>query len=200
MASSEVEICNLGLARIGHTKFISSLDDSTPEGRVSKNLYTQARDATLGAAQWPFAQKRADLSELSLTRDGWAFVYAMPVDCLVAREIWSGNRNARRDELVPYAIEYDPSAKNIILSDVEDASLIYTARIENVFLYPPHFIEALAWRLGGDFALALALRPDVESLARARYRIAIEYAMATALSEGVPDVEPDSEIISVRGA
>jgi hypothetical protein len=64
VAASEAAIANLALLNIGHTKFITALDDATTEAEVCNLVYAQTRDEMLGAFRWPFAKKRATPSPL----------------------------------------------------------------------------------------------------------------------------------------
>jgi hypothetical protein len=134
MATSEAEICNKALARIGHKVFIDDLEtDQSEEAEVARLFYADERDSLLMEAPWPFAVRRALLAEVNYTtepaRDGWARIYKLPADLLEPLYIWPGGitvptnistplgavdplritwqnpRTPRADQRIPFAIE-----------------------------------------------------------------------------------------------
>lgn len=204
MALSEVAICNQALARVGSSEFINSLDEPTTEARACKVLYADARDAVLVAGPWPFATRRALLAEIAGsgvppyagTETGWAFRYALPADCLVAREVWAGERNPLAP--IPFATGYGSTGR-VLLADVANAQLEYTAVVVTPAAFDPGFTDALAWRLAGDLALSLQARPDFEPLCRARYEAALSRALATAVGERQQEAPRTNRYLASRG-
>jgi len=199
VASSEVEICNKALARAGVNSFITALDNATAEAASCRVLYPPCRDALLATSPWPFAKRRATLAPLSnVTRTGYLYAFLLPADCLVVREIWSGHRRPRADQRIPYAIHNAVDGR-ILCTDLSAPDIEYTARVTNVTLYHPLFEEALTWALAADLALSLAKDIRQEQLARVRSEQMLTRAQAVALSEDQMDVEPQSELITIRG-
>lgn len=201
MPSTAEELCNVALARVGQKRDL--LDDfaadTTEAAELCRALYPVARDAILASAPWSFATKRATLADLDDPRSGWAYTYALPTDCLVARELYAGSRNPTADERIVFAIEYDATtAKRVLVTDQEDAELVYTAALEAVPLFPPLAQEAIAWRLASDLALALTVKPQVGlAMAQGAAR-ALATAIAADFREGREDLQPDSEFIRER--
>lgn len=78
--SSEVDICNLALARLGDAATVSSIDP--PEGSAQAEhcatFYPIARDALLEMHPWGFATKRVTLALLSSAWPEWTYCYAQP--------------------------------------------------------------------------------------------------------------------------
>ncbi len=205
MATEAVQICNMALRRIGSSKTIDDLEtDATEEAAACRDLYEPARDFLLAERPWPFAIKRAELAELVTDeRAGWEFVYSLPVDCLIARSIWAGMRQPPVESRIPFATEHDASVGTVLLTDLEATAtdpvvLLYTARVETVTLYPPGFVETLAWRLAADLAIALAVEGGMEERARRKADEALARAFSIARGEGY-DPDPDPELIRVRG-
>lgn len=210
MATSEAGICNLALMRVGQTKTIDSLGDNTAEARACKLIYAQARDSLLALVPWPFAQRRASLVLVGEVEDDlgleptWEYAYALPGDCLQARGLFCGLRNPRPDERVAYAIEGHATHGRLLLTDLEatdddPAELTYTAKIEDVTLYPPHFVDALAWALAAELAGPLPVDERREQRARQGYELALQRAAAVALNEGDHDPAPTDAITASRG-
>jgi hypothetical protein len=191
MADSEVEICNLALLKVGVKTLMSALDEQSNEGLVSKTVFPQVRDYCLTDWQWTFATARAQLAELDADsqeqRDGWAYAYALPENCLKSRGVYPGTRSPALDNLIPSAIELNNDGDGLILlTDVQDAQLIYTRRVFNVKLFPPKFVAALVWALAAEFVLNLPLKPELEKFARDRY-------MAARNSAGADDANSTHE-------
>lgn len=168
--SSEIEICNLALSHVGAYR-ISALTDATKEAIQCNLLYEPARDSVLEAHDWGFARKEATLALLPDTYSGWDYAYAYPSDCINPRKIFdptgdtSGSFYDREtDSYIPTGkIEYEIRTtankdQNIILTNQEDAILIYTTKIINPTLFTRLFIKALSYTLASD--LAQPLRKD----------------------------------------
>jgi hypothetical protein len=170
MAGSVQEIVNLALSIVGDTAFVNDLaTEDTAQARAGRVLYPQARDGLLAEYDWPFARKRATLGLLdAVTRSGWGYVYALPADCLYAREVYSTRNPARR---TPYRLEHHDGA-TVLLTDQETPELIYTGRLEEVTLYPAPFVDALAARLAIGLAMALAASQSIKEQARREYEVA----------------------------
>lgn len=200
MASSEVDICNIALGRIGVKAWIESLNGSSEAARACKVYYGHSRDAVLSAFPWPFATRRATLAAASgVTYSGWSYAYALPSDFLHAQHLWMGSRSPRVDERAAFALESTTSSGRVLISDLEDAELVYTARVEVVTSYPPLFVEALAWKLAADLAMPLSAKRDLAIAARAAYPVALNDAAAASLRGEAGEMDPESELISVRG-
>lgn len=200
MTISAAQVCNIALARVGQRQFIESLTELSTEAQVCKVLYEPTRDAVLAAFPWPFATKRGELTVLDgISRSGWEKVYALPNDCLAVQRLYPGSRNPTADARSPYALEHDDvSGLRVLLADLEDAELIYTARVQAVALYPPLFVDALAWRMAMELALALAVKPTLAASMAQGFERAMARAAAAELRQSQEDAPPDSEFIRAR--
>lgn len=83
--TSEVDISNLALSRLGDDATVSELDP--PEGSIQAEhcarFYPIARDSMLEMHNWNFATKRIPLTPVTLPSNaGWLFAYAKPADCI----------------------------------------------------------------------------------------------------------------------
>lgn len=201
---TDAEICNVALARVGQREFIDDLNDASAQAQVCKALFTAARDAVLESFAWPFATRRATLALLAgATRDSWGYVYVLPSDCVAVRYVYAGTRNPASDERIAYAREIADDANgnptvHVLLTDQIDAVLVYTALISVTALYPPLFVDALAWRLAADLALALPVKPEVGLRMQQGYSLALNRAAASQLKQQQLDVPPDSEFVRIR--
>lgn len=189
--ATEVDICNLALSRAQVTDFIHALEEDRPSANVARVLYPQHRDALLALAPWPFTTRRATLAALvGEERAGWAYVFGLPVDCLVARDL-----NPR----APFRLEDDGTGIRVLLANVKTPELIYTASVTNPDMFHPLFRDALIWNLAADFALALGKDGKLEQLCRARYEAALSRARVLVLAEKRDLPQAESPYILVRG-
>jgi hypothetical protein len=206
VAVSDAGICNIALIRIGQLQRINALTDPSEAARACKDLYDDARDAVLADHRWRFATGRADLATLaSTTRAGWQFAATLPADFLIARYVQDPNNVVRapiEEDRIPFEIEDDSQAGGtggaIILVDYEGLELVYTRRIKNPVRFPPHFVDALAFKLASDLAFGLAKKPQLGTAMLQAYGFALERAVARDLNQAHEDPEPESELVRVR--
>lgn len=173
--SSVVDICNIALSHVGN-KAISSLIPpfSSKEARQCSILYEPARDSALEDFDWGFARKEQTLALTTASYTNWNYVYAFPSDCIIPLKIidpsinWGCSGTYQYDCQCDYtqgeAIKYevrvsDNKDQNLILTNLADAVLLYTARVSNTELFSSLFVDVLAYRLASD--LAQPLRSDM---------------------------------------
>jgi hypothetical protein len=143
--ASEVQMCNLALSRIGEEP-ISAIDEGGNKANLCQTYYTTIRDELLSNHDWGFARKRRALALLSEDAVGrWTYTYQMPVDCLKPRFVEYGGRQD-----TPFRIEGDT-----ILTNTEDAVLVYTYRITDTTKFSTDFTVALWTRLAAEICPAL---------------------------------------------
>jgi hypothetical protein len=155
--SSAVEICNLGLSHLG-AYGILDLEERTKEARECKRLYPIARDAMLESHDWGVVRKRKSMALLEDTYSGFLYAYSWPQDCIMPRKIYDA---AEVPGSEPIKFEFgvnDGLNRRIILTDQEDAEIIYTAKVTDANLYTSMMIDALGYRLAAE--LSIPLRTD----------------------------------------
>lgn len=152
---SSVKICNLALQAIGNTSFITSLSEDTTEADVCNQWYDLERQKLLRNGRWHFAERRATLAALGTPPDEWGYSYAWPSDCLKPLYIDPGLQHVPEEgQNVAYKLDTTGTAKRI-LTDLEDAELIYTFDLTDVTLMSAEFIAALAAEIGAKVAMPL---------------------------------------------
>lgn len=176
--TSEVDICNIALTRLGEPMITSLLGSS--KGAMYCNLhYPRTRDAILRAHPWNFALKRVELS-LATDTPAFEFDYAfdLPVDCLkVIRTRW----DAEATEGVEYRIE-----GHQLLCNEETAAIEYIAKITNPDLYDPLFVDLLAHRLAAEIAKAMTDDSNLIKGLWEIYQAKLAEARTTDATEGTP--------------
>lgn len=151
--ASEVDICNLALARLGDNATVASIDP--PEGSAQAEhcarFYAVARDSLLEMHAWKFATRRVLLAQLATDTWGWAFAYAEPTGVLKLLAVLpaSASNDAETQDFEP---ESDATGAAIILTNQESASLRFVARVTDTTKFSPLFVDALAWLLASYLA------------------------------------------------
>lgn len=155
MALSEVQICNMALSHAGARSTIDNLNEGSTEARQCKLWYNYSLDQALESFDWNFARKRAVASLHSEDPPAglWAFRYSYPADCVAMREI--ENKLGPDADAHPFEVEAAADGYKSILTNVEDATLIYTFRNTNPNTYTPFFVNYLSWIVASNITYSL---------------------------------------------
>jgi hypothetical protein len=151
--ASEVDICNLALARLGDVASVSSINP--PEGSAQAEhcarFYPIARDLLLEMHPWSFATRRVVLAQLVAPSWTWAYAYAAPADAVKILAVLPDT--APNDAATqPYEIESAQDGTITILTNQEKATARYVARVTDTTRFNPLFVDALAWLLASYLA------------------------------------------------
>ncbi len=199
--ASVVEICNLAIINLGHGTTISDFPpgDISDESTHCEALYEQTRDAVLAAHDWNFANKRIVLAGLGSPPSDYLYRYQFPTDCLTARHLLAPVKGA---EPAPFRVasSEDRSGNDItvILTDVKNAELSYTAKITDPNRFPPLFIDALSWLLAARLAPALTKKKEKHHECLSIYQSIIAEARAVDSAEGEEDIPREAKWIQAR--
>ena len=140
--ASDIDIASNALLLIGDEP-ISSFTESGAGATAAANLYATSYEKLLSEHPWSFAFKEQNLSRLSQTPDektNYTYAFQLPTDLI---RLWT---------VLPYS-DY------IIIG-----SLLYSNQTELLARYifkpsevelPPHFLEALQYKLASDFAISV---------------------------------------------
>jgi hypothetical protein len=140
MAISAVEICNLALGHLGEGRIVQ-LEEDSAAARACQLHYGLTRDAVLRAHRWNFAQARSTLPRLEeAPAFGWAHAYQLPADCLRVRAFNDGE--AGEVISAEFVIE-----GRTLLTDAEEARIVYTQRVTDEAKFDALFVEALGLAL-----------------------------------------------------
>lgn len=155
--SSEIDICNLALARLGDRANVASIDP--PEGSAQADhcaqFYPLARDIALEHRAWSFNTfRKVEAAFLETPQPGWNYAYAMPNDALKILAVvqpfvteWWANPSS------PFRLEMDEaSGTQLILADQPEVAIVYQKRVTDATMFPPQFVSALAWLLASYLA------------------------------------------------
>jgi hypothetical protein len=206
-ATSETEICNIALTRIGHG-LISSLDENTTAAQVCNLHYARTRDAMLRAHPWNFAIRRATLAQSATTPNHeFTYYHVLPVDCLkVIRTNWEADGSigtaiygfpgqmGYATQIAPYRIENVASVGKCIACNEDTVKIEYIAQITDVAQFDDLFVDCLAQRLAAEVCMRLT---DNQSATRTMWELAtakLAEARSTDAQEGTP-----REVVDLSG-
>jgi hypothetical protein len=221
LAASDVQICNLALLRIGEKQQVGDLGDNSTPAKACSVLYPMTRDTLLAKTDWHWARKHAVLGLLTYARSGWKFVYALPDDLVKCCYVSNGNRPGASylsnaitlfgyangyfndasvlvTPAVPFDVELGDSGKRVLVTDQENAELIYTSSATDPGSMPPLFVDALAWQLAAELSLALPNKIQNGVALQKKADMALMEAMAQGLRETEEDPQPPSRYITGR--
>lgn len=211
---SAVQICNVGLSRVKGTNLIQSLTDNSREAKLCNVHFAIARDSCLAEIDWPFARRQTAMNALTETWSGYTYVYKQPVDCITAREIYNpAISSSIIDPRVCPTVEvsnaqtqripFDKGLSStgnfaVILTNIANAELIYTAQITNEAQFPPVFADALGWRLAAELAIPLTGDVAKQQQLMKTYAAILGIAKARASNEEVTQPSSFSNFASAR--
>lgn len=158
---------------------------------------------------------------VQVTRDGYLYVCPLPDDCVDPVEAWPklnvsafsvpvardyrdntgySLRTPRSNQREPFRLENanDGTDLEVLLTDLLNPILRYTADVSNPAAFPSEFVEALAWDLAGP--LSRGLRGDEkkgDSCDKTAARKAAE-AFVISMRDQQEDTEPISEFEAAR--
>jgi hypothetical protein len=189
----------MALSNIGARSSIESLTEQSIEAQQCKLWYDFARTATLEAHDWSFARKRLTLAtHTQEPPDGqWAYRYQYPADCVVARII--ENPLGYTADAIPFTVEVDSTDNSkSILTDSDDAVLVYTFDVTNPQLYTPLFVDTLAFALAYRVAFTLTGKSTIRDAMRELWMRQIVIASATDGNEEIEKGPREAEWIRGR--
>lgn len=195
MATSVISICNMALGWIG-TNSIASLTQNDPGARACNQFYDMARQQTLRDHPWNFAQSRIALAAVDVpdTYPEYAYAYAWPDKCIRAHKV----RNDAGDYDFEVVLSPDGSGR-MILTNAQNAVLLYTADVADPTLFDPLYTRALARRLAADMGKVF-FKNNAQTMQELETYYANEVRKAQAMDarEGKPDAEEEIPWILAR--
>lgn len=201
MASSKIEIWNMALSHLGHSKEIQTENEKSSEAATCRRFWEPAKKKLFRDFMWPFATQ---IEAVGLVEEDpnseWAYAYRYPSNCDRIRRILSGTRNDSRNTKVPYKIGQDDQG-TLIFTDQEDAEVEYTITIDDVTRYPADCVMALSYLLAALIAPRLTGGDPYKLGDKALKLYVFERTNAenNAANEEQEEEQPDSEFIRDRG-
>ena len=192
--ASEVQICNIALQLIKHSKQITSLTSGTKEANACEIVYDEMRDLCLDMHHWNFATRRVKLPQLaedSSPAFAWDHAYQLPADFI---RVISVHEHDHGEDNIAYKIEGDE-----MLGDADDVYLRYVARVEDPNKMPPTFRRALAKLIAAQLATALSSSVTLSKELFAQFHDQdLPFAKSTDAIQNYADQLPESDFIMAR--
>lgn len=195
-----VLLANMALSKLGNRSTIGSLSENSPEGNQCRLWYKQSLAQTLAAFNWNFARATIALTEHSFDPpDNWSYRYELHPSVLTPRYL--KNPAGPDADSVPYTIEYTADGSLSLLTDLEDAELVYTIDLTDdqfIGLFPPHFINAFTSCLAANMAFTLTGSMPLESKKQQEFAFYLNVASAIDGNSTVADKPREAEAIRGR--
>jgi hypothetical protein len=187
--ASKIDVFNMALGHIGISSTVADELERSPERVICSRYWDTCRDALFSYKdmEWKFATNTVVLADLGDPPNGWAFRYRYPNDCINALGVVGATGRTEPVEQRPkFDVQYQADGR-VILTDMPEAVLRYTKRVEEAERWPSSFVEAMAYRLASMIVMPLkndaGNRNNLLQLAEEFSQI----AMAASLNEGQPD-------------
>lgn len=179
-----MDICNMALVSLG-MRAVARLDERTPEAIESARFYPVALEQTLRDYPWKFAQRRERPAAMDVPA-GWAreyaFAYAYPNDALRLHYLIEpcGTKSKK------FQVAAD-ATRTIVATNIPDALMVYTAKVEDITRFDPLFVQALARKLQALLVVPLLKNtPSLIKAAEELYALEIARAKTADAREGEP--------------
>jgi len=195
----------MALSHLG-ARSIESFDDQGAEEAQCRIWYDYSRRMALEAHDWNFARRRLTMAlhgdTISTTSSDplagvWAYRYQYPADCVAARKIQ--NSNAPPDDATPFEVETNlDGTEKTILTDEEDAVLVYTRDQKNTDMFSALFVLALSHLLAHHMAFALTGKVAIKQDQMRLYQAVLPSATAASANESVSSPPRDADWIRDR--
>lgn len=187
--ASQLDICNLALLRLGQGQ-IGAMTEQSKEAQYCLKFWDADRKAALRDYAWNFAMPDpTPLTLLSETPPDFNYAYQLPADCLRAltlfnpfmlRESLAGIVDVMDAESASFAnlaeqilaelVFFKIRKNRVLVTNMAEATLVYTADITDTSKYDDQFVEALSYRLAVDLALPITANPQFASTMTSLYR------------------------------
>lgn len=194
---SPTAIANMALSHIGKGT-IEDIDlEQSAEAKACSLWYGFSHQQALRAHDWSFARKRIALATHNdAAPDDWAYRYQYPADCLALRHLI--NPLGRTAAAIPFKVEISDDGTKSILTDLEQASALYTFNQQTTSLFSPFFTEMFSFLLAHHIAFGLTGKRDLRSDMFTIYRSMKEQAPAYDANEGIQDDPREAPWIEAR--
>jgi len=179
---TNVSICNRALLNLGIPP-IADFEQGGDVATACKTHYEPTLHELLAGYEWTFSSRVKPLTLLGRTSafdvgSDYRYIYKLPADMQTPIKLADTEKRNRPEGLFKYRIVGEATYGRVLLADIEDAKLVYVARVTNPTVFSTLFAEAFVWKL--TLKLGLALKQDVEAVQEAAIRFPEAYAMAVA--------------------
>lgn len=197
------DICNMALSSIGQGRIVTLTEDSEP-ARQCAIYYDLLRKSLLDTFRWGFAERSKKLAEVNAEMPGWDHVYAVPNDCRIVRQIYNRNKRLGTSELTKehayhqFKISLVDESTKVVMVNMEDAWMDYTADVKNAEMFNSFFCEALAHKLAYYLAMPLSGSQSIKQTEYQLYQTTIQQAMLASAIENHHKIQWSQKYFDAR--
>jgi hypothetical protein len=193
MNQSVINICNLALTRMGGNQInlVASLEEAGEEARLCRRLYPQVLADLLRGYPFAFALDREPLALLKIHEQGrLPFEYAYPAAAL---KLWRVAPLALLDQDSLFSVQFEigyGSGGRSVFCDQAKVYALFSRTIEDPGYFDPLFVEALAWSMASELALATNRIREADALSKRALMACMEARSADAGESHSAPAEP----------
>lgn len=200
--ANKVIIARLALTNVGAESNLEAFNEDTAEAKAVRDWYDFCRLEALDDLDWGFARTRRLLALDSedppqeSSSNIWGYRYQYPENCVRARRLqnpWNPPTDA-----FPFEIELNSNEQKTILTDIQNATLVYTKNITNAGLFTPRFVTALSYLLASRIAFTLTGKSEIADANYKYWEVHKRKAEANEANELVDAPAPDADWIEER--
>lgn len=194
-----IAIFNKALSHLGSAASIEHASARSNEARLYNKWYDTTRRGVLEALDWGFARRRQTLAEHSddPPEDIWEYRYQLPSDCLAVRYLEQpAGHNA--DDPPFDLIESEDGETVTLVTDEEDAVLVYTRDVEAVNLFTPLFVNAMTFAMAANMAMEVTGKMVIKREMQAEAQRALITAAASSANQRREREPRDADWIRAR--
>ncbi|MDA0798712.1 MAG: hypothetical protein O2884_08590 [Chloroflexi bacterium] len=198
MPLSRVQIANMALLHIGDST-IESLSEQSNEALRANIWFDNCVKEAFEAYDWSFARRRATLALHGddAPETDWAYRYVLPSDCVMPLRLV--NPSGKTADKTAFTVELDDdAAERTLLTDLEDAVLVYTREVTDPAFYSATFVAALSHLLAARLAYANTAKRTLASDQYGLYMSFLPLAAANNFNGETPDKPREAEWIRGR--
>ena len=196
-AGTELEAANLALSLL-REEGIADVAELTKAGAEVRKWFGTARDETLRALEWNFAEAWVTPAMDPVAYPGpLTKVYPLPPDCLAVRSVEDLGADEWKVLTVP--LGGPPVETTVLVTNASAPKVCYTRRITDVRLWDPQFVVAFARRFAAYMAPSFGKSIDeTDGMEKAGERKVDAAARADARERAPTEINTDVPFIRAR--
>lgn len=196
---TDTEVANMAIVDHLGLPRINDIDDTTNNrAKTAKAVFETSRQLYLRQAAPGFARKEVGLAIVTDEEsDKYEFVYGYPSDCMKVREILNPSGSDKRIEFELGGHSVTATSRTI-LTNQEEARLIYTRDITNLNMFDDDDILALSLLIAWKIAMPLTRKRTLADDMRNNYLAALVVAQRNDKSDQHVELPKFEEYIDAR--
>lgn len=154
--SSETDICNLGILKVGHKTLITSLNEDSMEAKLCNWFYGPVRDAVLRSHPWNCAIQRASITALTESPVcDYDYQYQLPTNPWCLRVLQVG-------EVLDQPVVWTVEGRRLLCNE-SSTPLVYVKRITDTNEFDPMLEDTLVLKMAIKLSMPLSNEPKIQA-------------------------------------